>query len=392
MNIPPIETKVKLSKNIIFLYINRLLIQTAFGLLTGFSVLFFYEKFGNSIYKTLLMYAVLYSVFMVTYHFAASLLNKIGMRKMMIIAILGLATMLLSRVFWDYSPLIILATYIISSSIYKSLYWIPYHIEFASFTDYKNRGKQVAFLYNIGAILASLLPFIGGYILTIRGYNTLFIIGVVFALLSIIPLFKIQETHEKYTWSLKRLISEIFQEENRPIVASTIGNGMQTTIAAIIWPIFIFITIQNNYLKFGFILAIVAITMVGLRWLIGTVIDKFGRSKVLKIGNTLYVTGWLFKIFIESAFGIFIVDVYHNLGGVINSLSYSVSVYDQAADNGHYIDEFTVLTEVTFILGQILMTLLVIPMIFFFSLKITFILGALAAMLMVSISKAQKVN
>lgn len=381
-----------ISKNIFYLYLNRLLIQLGFGFLTGFGTIFFYQKFGNSIVKILILYIFLYLFFAIFNHVSAKLIKTFGMRNIMIFSLIGLAVMFLSRTFWDYAPILSLSIWFITFTIYKSFYWIPYHVEFASFMDKRNRGKQTALLYNIGDLFAAIVPFIAGVLLGAYGFNILFFIGFFFVIFSILPLFKVDEIKEEYVWSFKKLLSEVFDKDNRPMVISSLGNGMQAIVGAIIWPLFIFITIDNDYVAFGTILAIVAISLIVLRFFVGKYLDSIGREKVFKVGNFIYFTGWLFKMLVAGSTGIFITDVYHRFGFVINKTSFDVTTYDQAADNGHYIDEYTVLREFSFLIGGILMAILLVPIVMLTSIKVAFLLGAIATLFMVTIHRQMKVE
>jgi MFS family permease len=374
------------SKNLLGLYTNRLLIQTAFGLVTGFQILFFYEYFGNSIEKSLIFFFILYACYTISTPIGAILLKRVGMKKMMIGAVMSLCFVFLSYALWDYNPIIAIVTYIISFSVYKALYWIPYHVEFATFMDKGHRGRQAASLYSVGDATAALLPFIGGFLLSLYGYSTLFWIGLIFIILSIYPLTIIKETHEEYSWSLGKLFREFFDKENRPLVLSSLGNGMQDTVTGVIWPIFVFMS-TDSYIEFGAILAITSFIMIILRWLTGLFIDKVGSDGMLKFGNFLYFTGWIFKSLIETAYGIVVSDVYHRLGNIINKTTFDVTLYEQAADNGHYIDEYTVLKETSLLFGKTIIIIALIPMVIFWSIQTTFIVGALATLLMVLLRK-----
>jgi MFS family permease len=381
-----------ISKNIFYLYLNRLLVQLAFGFLTGFGVIFFYQKFNDSISAVILLYILLYLAFAIFNHISAKMIKRFGMRNIMIFSLVGLSVMFLSRTFWDYAPYISLLIFFISFTIYKSFYWIPYHVEFASFTEKRNRGKQTAFLYNVGDLFAAIVPFIAGILLSLYGFNILFFIGFVFVILSILPLFRVEEVKEEYSWSFIKLVKEFFDKDNRPMIISSLGNGMQSIIGALIWPLFVFITIGNDFVAFGSILALVAIGLVVLRYFVGKYLDTLGREKVMRAGNFIYFTGWIFKMFVGGLTGIFLVDVYHRFGFVVNKTSFDVTTYDQAADNGHFIDEYTVLREVTFLIGGVIMGLIILPIVLFFNIKIAFLLGAIATVLMVSIHKQLKVE
>ncbi len=58
---------------------------------------------------------------------------------------------------------------------------------------------------------------------------------------------------------------------------------------------------------------------------------------------------------------------------------FDAMIYEKAADEGHYVDEFTVIREMAINFGRSLMLLLVIIFSLFTDIQITFILGAIAA-------------
>ena len=112
----------------------------------------------------------------------------------------------------------------------------------------------------------------------------------------------------------------------------------------------------------------------------------------MRAGNFIYFTGWILKTLVAGVTGIFLVDIYHRFGFVINKTSFDVTTYDQAADNGHFIDEYTVLREVSFLIGGMVMALILLPAVALFSIKVAFILGAIATLLMTTIHKQMKVE
>ena len=384
--------KVNFSANAVYLYLNRLLIQIGVGIYGIFGVIFFFEKFGNSVKGVLILYTILYFIFLAGTHLGAKIIAKLGMKRMMIISILFLFSTVFSLFLWDKNPFLFLITFSIFLTLYKSFYWVPYHVEFAEFTNKKMRGKQMAVFSNISEAVLAIMPIIGGLIISIRGYNILFLISSIMVLISIIPLFFIQETREKYTWSARRLMKELFQKENRPIVWSNIGNGIQDAVGIIIWPMFIFIILEGNYFSVGVITSLTIVTLIVLRFAIGNALDRMSKGKILKLGSIFHTTGWIVKVFIETGTGIFLAHTYHNFGKVVNKLSFDTEIYEQAADNGHYIDEYTVLKEMSLNFGKGLMFLISIPIVIFLGITTTFLIAASATLLMSLASQKVQVD
>jgi MFS family permease len=381
-----------LSKDVLLLYFNRLLVQIGFGFLTGFGAIFFYQKSGESIVAVLAIYSFLYFLFAMANHFSAKFIKNFGMRKMMIFSLLALIFMFWSRALWDQGIVLSLSMYFIAYTFYRAFYWVPYHVEFAKLTSRKTRGKQMAALYNVGDVFAAIIPFFSGLLISYYSFNHAFYAGMVFIVFSIIPVFYIKEIKEVYSWNLKRLIKEFFEIDNRPLIVSNIANGMQATVAACIWPIFVFVSTNNNYVQFGAIIAAVAVAIIVLRGLTGNYIDKKGKDTVLKVGSLIYFSGWIIKATVFSVTGIFIADVYHRFGAAVNQLGFDATLYDQAADNGHYIDEYTVLRETSFSVGRTLMGVLLIPLIIYFGIQVSFLLAAFATIFMRFASQQKRVS
>jgi len=179
---------------------------------------------------------------------------------------------------------------------------------------------------------------------------------------------------------------------SRGVVWSNVGNGVQEAVGTLIWPMFIFIILEGDYLSVGVITSLTIIALIVLRFAVGNALDKISKAKILKFGSIFYTTGWIIKIFIETGTGIFLAHTYHNFGKVVNKLSFDSEIYEQAADNGHYIDEYTVLKETSFLFGKGLMFLISIPVVIYIGITTTFIIAALATLLMTLASNKVRVD
>ncbi len=157
--------------------------------------------------------------------------------------------------------------------------------------------------------------------------------------------------------------------------------GAENLVGMIVWPIFIFGVLKGNYLQVGLISTFIIGVTVILQLGVGKYIDDYRRERrVLKIGTLLVSFGWIFKIFIGTAFQIFIVGTYHSLSNVLTKTPFDSLRYETAADEGHYVDEQTVLYEMAIQSGKVLMAVLVIFISIFFAIQWTFILAAVAVL------------
>ncbi|GAI08133.1 unnamed protein product, partial [marine sediment metagenome] len=65
---------------------------------------------------------------------------------------------------------------------------------------------------------------------------------------------------------------------------------------------------------------------------------------------------------------------------IIKGVPFTTLIYEQMADRGHYIDEYTVLREVSLNVGRVLMLTLCFILLGFVGLTWTFLLAAIASL------------
>ncbi len=376
-----------LSDGILFLYSNRLLMQTGTGLLAVFIGVFFYEKFNESFTAVMLVFAAMYGASVFLNPLSAMLLDRLGSKKMLITSVMFLPLSYIALMLWDKNPNIALSAFLVAVVLYRVLYWIPYHIDFAKFTDKKDRGKQMSLLLNISELILTLTPLAAGFVIALFGFNYLFGVAVIIFLFALIPLFFVEETCEKYSFKYFETFSHLFKKENRSMLIAYFGDGMQSAVRIAIWPIFIYLLLKGDYKFVGFVTSLTVVLLIMIRFVLGNLEDKMDRKKMLQFGSFLSTTGWLLKVFIETGFQIFIIDSYHKVGRAVNRLTFDVATYDQAAGNGHYIDEFTVLKDIATNFGRAAVLLSAIWLAASFGITATFIFAAGATLLMTLLNK-----
>ena len=149
------------------------------------------------------------------------------------------------------------------------------------------------------------------------------------------------------------------------------------------WPIFIFGLLGGNYFLVGGISTVIVGITIVLQLSLGRSIDtKLKKGAVLKIGSVFYALGWVIKIFIVTAFHIFIIGAYHSITKIFTRTPFDTLTYEMSVDEGHYIDEFTVLKEMALHTGKVVVTILIIILSFFLSIEWIFLIAALASLLL----------
>lgn len=383
----------RISRGFTCLYSSRMILKVAMSLLGLFLPIFLYEIFEYKFEYVILYYIASYSIYMLSVAWGARYLNKIGLRRSLRISVVWGALFY----FWFYildvwGPgsfsegkgvvLLLIAGALFSITVHRVMYWVPMHTDFAKFTNRRNRGKQMSLLYSATVLLAAVMPLVSGIILSEYNYGVLFLISIIVYLTSLIPLVNLPRTRERFRWGYLQTWKELFSRERRDVVLAFIGDGAENVIRIIVWPIFIWELLNGDYFQVGLITSLVVSVTVVLQLVTGKLIDTKDKKKMLKMGTWLYALGWIFKIFIASALHIFIVSAYHNLTQIFTRTPFDALQYEKAADQGHFVDEFTVIHEMSLMAGRVLMLLAVLVLITFVNLNWTFILAAGATLVM----------
>jgi len=119
---------------------------------------------------------------------------------------------------------------IIVLSIYRLLYWIPYHVDFAKFSSKKDKGREISLVGATSNIVAIFTPILAGFVITKFSFQTLFIIAVFLYAFSVIPLFKIPRTREKFSWTIIQTWKQFFSKKRRGMVFAYMADGAENMV------------------------------------------------------------------------------------------------------------------------------------------------------------------
>lgn len=380
------------SQGFVSLYIGKTIVLMATALLGIFLPIFLYDLFGQDLRMAVIYYGTGYLLYGLTVFFGARFLNRFGFRRALRTSVILGASFyaifcFINKENWKYLiPLSLLVLV-----FYRLFYWLPYHVDFAKFTNKKDRGRQVS-VFNASRLMAGIfIPLVAGYIISQFGFNVLFFMAIILYLVSGIPYLIIPRTREKFSWSFLETWRQFFSQERRKMILAYMADGAENIVGLVIWPIFIYQLLNGDYFKVGAVSTLIIGITVIAQLLLGRRMDlKTSKESVLKWGSFFYSAGWVVKIFITTAFHIFMVGAYHSIAKIFLRTPFDTLTYEIAADQGHYVDEFTVLHEIAINLGRALMVILIICASFYFAIQWTFILAAAAAIVFNLLSQHQK--
>jgi MFS family permease len=379
------------SKNLWGLFGSRLITHAGLSIMGVFLPTFIYLEYGGSLQVVVWAFVAGFLMHFLMTPLSARLIKTVGMKKLMIVALVPFLTAALTALaFWDQNPTLMLAIYMIAWAGYRSLYWVPYHVEVAEFLDNEHRGRQISVLTNLSSVVSVITPFIGGVIIEFLGFSWIFVAGIVLVVIAIFPLFFVEEVHEEYEYSYTQSIKELFSKEKRGLLYAYAGDGAQSVVAGAFWPIFIFLILDGNFAAVGAISSLVVLATIILSAFAGELVDRISRTQVIVISTIIYTTGWFLKGFATTALHIFLFDAYHNAGKAVNRVAFDAGSYAHMADNGHYVDEYTAFKEMALNIGRISMLILGGFLALIFGIKVAFILAAFASLTMVLVNSALK--
>lgn len=372
-----------LAPGLSLLYSNRLIIQIGAGLLGLFFPIFLYEQFNNSTDYLLGYYFFTFLASFFLMAPGAMLMSKIGLRTSMMLGVISVSGFYFIFSFWDANFAIwFLITAAILQNGWRMLYWTPYHTEFAELTEKGKRGRTLGVLNGLSSVVSVLMPLAAGFILAWYDYDSLFLVAAAIILSSIMPLFFTKKFEEEYSFTYWETFKEFFSKKHRRMITAYAAEGAEITVGALIWPVFIFEILQGNYLEVGALTSVIVLVGLILRIFLGDWADKHSRHKMLKWGTGLYSVGYIAKMFVDTAFTIFIASTFHNFALIVMRTPFDVLMYERAADAGHYVDEYTVIREMAICLGRVISIAIVFVLLLFVPLYVAFLVGSVAALLM----------
>lgn len=371
---------------------NRMIAMMGWGMIGIFYPIFLYEFFGQSLQIVFLYYAIVYGLRIPLYVFGAKVFSKIGLIPSMIIGQSGTAVALCAFYLIEVGalnihPYILLGVAVLALAVNATLYWSPFHTDFASMSTKGKRGRQVSIRYAIQRVVSVTAPIISGWIILQHGYEFNFLLGVFIVLSSLIPLAFLKNVHVEYEFGYFETFKKMFSKKFSPMSVSMIAYGAESVAGTVVWPLFLFFVFKGDYLSIGSFAAVIVVISLILELFVGKETDKYSPTKLLKLGTGVYALGWLGKAIVDTVVGVFAASTFHSVGSILLRTPLDTLMYEQAADAGHYIDEYTTIREISLTIGRTSMMLFLVLLTVWFSISSAFLVAALVSVFVLRLAK-----
>ena len=369
------------SKDFKILCFYQVILSLANGMLGLFLPIFFFKTFSYSIYWVIIFFGVSYLLYSIFLPFGAMLMSKIGLKKSMILGRFVMILFYLTLFFISKNVILFSIIAEIILLVFRLLYWVPYHTDFAKFTEGKLRGREIAYIRSLIYSVGIVAPILAGLILSKYDFNYLFIVALFVMAASLFPLFRISPTKEHYSFSYFQTFKVLLEKKNRNSLIAYSADGAQGFIGIVIWPVFIFQILNQRYLAIGSISALLTALTIISQLLIGNYTDIFKKRKIIRLGSILYSLGWVLKGLVVTAFNIVFAGIFQNLSALVMRTPFDALFYEKAADHGSYVDEYTVLKEISLNSGRTIMAIITLFLISLWGIRVSFYLAALVSLL-----------
>lgn len=393
-----------LTKDFRMIFFSRITINSATQLMGLFLPIFLYQFFDLSLWSVIFYYiAVDLSYALLVVFGCKGIMNRLGIKRSLQLSVFFGAAYY--AVFFVINNFVLsgdllnnisswwwLVPAMLFSLLFRLSHWIPFHTNVAKLTEKTVRASQLSLMEATMMALGAVMPIIAGLVLEYLGYGTLFLAAISIYFISLIPFSLLPPVEEKFVWSWRETWRKFFSKKMRPSVIAYAGDGAESIAGTIIWPIFIWQLLSGDYFQIGAISSVIILVTMILQMLFGGLLDRVSnRRRLLRYGTALYSLGWILKALIDSAFQVFLFSTYHNLSRVFSRTSFDALNYDIAADQGHYVDEYTVVREIAILIGKVIMGIFIVILLPYLSLRYIFLLAALASLAM-SLLKQEEIN
>ncbi|OGG53204.1 hypothetical protein A2851_02745 [Candidatus Kaiserbacteria bacterium RIFCSPHIGHO2_01_FULL_53_29] len=337
--------------------LHRFLLRFALAGVNVFAWIFVFQYFyliepsiAHALARVALLYALSQMITCLLTPYAARALRK-GARRMLILAVLVAASALVAlgstfAAYWSvaYVPLGV-AAFAIALGIYRALYFVPYEIE-ALVAGPARRGMGTE-------LFIALAPLAVGLFIVSTEYGPIWImyIGATVVALSALPLLYLREIHEGYSWGYRETFVQLLARANRPAVTHAFLEGISGAALLLFWPIAVFLIAGWSYGMLGVILTLTFLVAILSRTLVRKGVRRAGLHQSRPLNVIFAATPWLFRMLVGTPLGVVVVDSYF-FTTTPRRTGLDPLTFEQFADAGTYVDEYTALKEMALALGK----------------------------------------
>ena len=344
-----------------YLHAHRFLLRSGLSIANAFAWIFVFQYYftqtgeiAPALLGTILMYALSQAATLIFTPFAAAHLRR-GVKHSIVYGVIlaGIAYVYLGATLADTfngNPAGWgIAVFALLQGAYRALYWVPY--ELRASTENHDRSR-LPVMYEV---LIALMPaFAGVTMATVEFPHLRLLFGsAALLLVSIVPLMAVRDVMEKFAWHYAETFRQLFRRRNGRILKASLGGGLQGAVLFLVWPVSVFLIVGSDYETLGIILSATLLAILLLRYAYRKLARKMQFEQSVFVQVVFSFSGWVMRLFVGSPIGVVLADSYSAIGAPKSTHSIDAFAFEQSADNGSFIDEYTALKEMGLAIGRI---------------------------------------
>jgi hypothetical protein len=201
------------------------------------------------------------------------------------------------------------------------------------------------------------------------------------AAISIIPVFLIADTRERFSWRYFYTYKQLVRRKNHGLVVQALLEGLQGAALFLVWPLAIFLILGWSYFVLGLVFTITLLTILLTRRVYAWLAHTFGIENSSIVHTVLVMSGWVGRLAAGTPIGIIIADSYSYATQPERGTRADPFTFEHMSDRGAFVDEYTALKEIGLALGRMMLCAMVFALALVFALPVVFAitLGVAAA-------------
>lgn len=340
-------------KKLTQIYTSAALRSFAISLLSLFVPLYLYVERGFSLEQTIYFFIFYAVIFAVSAPVAAKFGARFGAKHAILLSVPFYLLFILGLYLL---PQISIPLALISAllGLSQSFYWMGLHLIFSRASDHDHRGEELGKRDSISVLATMLGPVIGGLLIKYTGFSLVFSLTALILFGSVLFLFLSKEDKYQYHFTFRSLMDKRQWRDDLFFTA----RGMQIIAAGVVWPLFIFV-ILNDYFSLGltgFILSGISAVLI---FVVGRLSDHTSRRKIIRWVVGFESLSWVLKAFVVSVSQVFGITIFSAFTGGFMESPLGALEYDKARGNaaGYFVNR-----EIFLCLGRILLLVFVLMM------------------------------
>lgn len=335
--------RVDLASELQEVYLHRFLFTLAVNTVAIFLPLYVYQQAGTAA-PVFVFFAAYYGIFIVLVLPIAHLTARIGYKHTSLLSSpFILAFYLLLRTSTSLTTTFVAA---LIGGIGFITYWMGMNAEMARNSHTGHRAQEAGIFFSMPKLAAIISPIMGGMILAIAGFHTLFGVAALLVTLSYAPFLFSTEHYEGMNVPLRAVFSSRYLHD----FATYAFRGMAGLYGKVVWPLYIAVVIGGSLniggagtiMSFGGVIAGIGI---------GRAVARTSRTTVMLIGGLVTAVTYIASAYALTPTTAFIISFING----VSFLGITIPLYSTVMDRATKADiiEYFAFREVALCTGRV---------------------------------------